>query len=219
MDTLFAAAILDSAKAARAIVPLLSKFSFLDPQLALALAGALAAAAVDALEAILRWGRGIPMVATILGWWKAHSRVISPVLAMLAGAGLTGDWLVGIIGAGLRSMLFGGKIFTTTPQGVKAIGTAVAVAVMLGLGVGASSAAVLPDRLVSNFQRVRLSAGIGTRWQNASRLDFSSARPLPWMGGKISYAVSDHIAPQVNLTREFGHSGRWTAEAGVWLVW
>lgn len=217
VDTTFKA-ILDSTHVAGWLAPVALKIpETLRPYIM----GLLVALVVDIAQSIINSLQKYPVFKQLEAIWSSHSRVISPLLVIVASVLSTGNPLSGVIAAGVRGILFNGSITDATHDGLKKIGGAAVLLAMLGIAWAPGSAkasqvvttppvAAAPH--VSWFDSARwnhYALGLGQRWNADDALKLRAGITEPFAIVRWRYGIFDHVALDTEAHRGLAKGSRW----------
>lgn len=175
-------------------------------------------------------GRKVPGLAQLVAVWQdtpLGSRLelkdfINPALAILLGIVGSGSGWVGVLAAGLRSMLPP----LLKPPTVAAVRATAGAVLMVGLLVGPAFAGTTapvaggsdPAASATTFP-IRPEAFIGEHYADLSKLSDSEYRSA-FAGVGLRYVLTRHIVPKLELRHDLGNgSGPWALEGRLVLTW
>ncbi len=214
-DTL-ATALLDSTRVAGIVGPILARW-LPQPIVELVL-GAVVVLIIDLGEGLLpKLFKKVPALEGLFNFWASHSRVLNPLLAIVLGKIMGGGWLVGVIGAGIRSMTVrhgvtkaalgnpDGPKGGTVKKNIKSRGQAAALIATLGaaLALAGNARAQEPVSALS-LDRFHPGIGIGQHYDSVNGLKFRDKSPNAVGILRLSYVTpwaGDHVVLQGDITR------------------
>lgn len=178
--------------------------------------------AFAALERAVLWAlSAFPAITPIVDEWKAGhvvtgainwKRMINAVAVWLLGWWMSGNPLVGVLAAGLRSMV-------KAPSGRASKTVILLAGFLLAAPAGQAAEAPAPASRVSAFSRyVSIAPGAGARWEPGVRWEGGLDHRW-WVGAQVGVNLSEYVAVRGRAQWDFplGKSQGPRAELGLWL--